>query len=155
MLLLIASTILFVLPSDGLDGIEELMKRDPPTAFNVLQKAAEDEAARPRAVQLLATLCNRSGDIEGALRYGEQATQLLPETSDVWLQYAIAMRNKFSQSTWYAMTHAGDYRRVLNVALALDPHNYHAWSERIAYLILAPSIAGGSKAKARQVCTSR
>ncbi len=142
--------LIFTLPFNELEGIETLMKTSPGKAHGILQKAAQSRENRAEAIHLLAVLCNRSGDIEGALNYGEQATRLRPENSDAWLQYAVAMRNKFSQSTWYAMTRSGTYRSVLNKALTLDPHNYAAWHERIAYLLHAPGIAGGGKSKAEK-----
>jgi len=133
----------------GLDDIETLLKTDPDQARALLSEACADPAEEGRARYLLCLLANREGDAAGALVHGKRLVALQPESSEAHLQYAIAMRNKFFQSKWYAITHVSEYKQHLARALILDIRNFTAWHEKIVYLMYAPAIAGGSAKKAR------
>jgi tetratricopeptide (TPR) repeat protein len=77
--------------------------------------------------------------------------ELLPESSEAHLQYAVALRIKMSNvGKMKAMFTVGTYKKELQRAIDLDPGNVDALTEEVGYLGNAPGIAGGDLDKARE-----
>jgi hypothetical protein len=106
----------------------------------------EGEASLSRAVA-----CNAREDWRCGVPAGARAVELLPGRADAHYAYAVALRQKLSDISFVrAVFGAGAYRRALHRALELDPDHIPARAEEIGYLIRAPGIVGGDRAKARE-----
>lgn len=119
-------------------------QKDYESARPLLETAVKNPDTKAQASLLLTSTCSELGDWKSAVKYGEIATELLPENSDAHYQYAVALRTKMTNTgKMKAMFTIGAYKDALAAALKFDPHNTDALSERIGYLINAPGIAGG------------
>lgn len=128
----------------NLDQVENLITSDPDAAEKVLLKAIGDSQTEAQATLLLCHLYTSKGDYKSALPYGKKAIELLPKESRAHYYYAVAIRQKMSNNTFFAMSNTGKYKSLLDEAIALDPHNYDAYEEKFGFFMNAPAIAGGS-----------
>jgi len=127
----------------NLDQAENLIANNPDAAEKVLLKAVGESETEAKASLLLCHLYTDKGDYEKALPHGKRAVELLPQDSRAHFYYAVAIRQKMSNSTFFAMSNTGKYKKLLNKAIELDAHNYDAYEEKFGFFMNAPAIAGG------------
>lgn len=89
-------------------------------------------------------------DIPGAIALAQKAVQLDPKNADYHLTYAelegrVAQQSSMMKQLLLVRT----IRRELDTAAQLDPKNVDAQWGLLQFYWMAPSIAGGDKAKAR------
>lgn len=128
--------------------IETLIRDNPAEAEKALLKAVDVAETEARAALLLCHLYTNQNDYEKALPYGKKAVELLPEDSQANYLYAVAIRQKMSDSTMFAMANSGKYKKLLDKAIEADSNNLDAYEEKFGFLMNAPAIAGGSIEKA-------
>ena len=94
------------------------------------------------------------GDIQGALALAQKAVQLDPKNADYHLTCAelegrIAQQSNMMKQLILVRT----IRKELDTAAQLDPKNVDAQWGLLQFYWMAPSIAGGDKAKARALAS--
>ena len=120
-------------------------------ARGILEGAIEVPSQRAQGLVLLTEALNGLEEYEEGVKIGEEAVELLPESSEAHLQYAVALRIKMSNvGKMKAMFTVGTYKKELQRAIDLDPGNVDALTEEVGYLGNAPGIAGGDLDKARE-----
>lgn len=120
-------------------------------ARGILEGAIEVPSQRAQGLVLLTEALNGLEEYEEGVKTGEEAVELLPESSEAHLQYAVALRIKMSNvGKMKAMFTVGTYKKELQRAIDLDPGNVDALTEEVGYLGNAPGIAGGDLDKARE-----
>ena len=120
-------------------------------ARDILEGAIEVPSQRAQGLVLLTEALNGLEEYEEGVKTGEEAVELLPESSEAHLQYAVALRIKMSNvGKMKAMFTVGTYKKELQRAIDLDPGNVDALTEEVGYLGNAPGIAGGDLDKARE-----
>ncbi|MCP3981211.1 MAG: tetratricopeptide repeat protein [bacterium] len=125
-------------------------EREYDEARAILEGTLEQPALEAQSLLLLTRICNAREEYEDGVSYGKRAVKLLPESSQAHHAYAEALRIKMSNAgAMKAMFTVGTYKKMLHRAIELDPENVDALEEEIGFLLQAPSIAGGSKSKAR------
>lgn len=116
----------------------------------MLEKTIGDPALAGESLVLLTRICNLEEDHERGVAYGERAVKLLPSSSEAHFRYAVALRQRMSNSgKLKAMTLVGTYKDELARALLLDGGNLDAREEEIGFLLNAPGVAGGDIDKAK------
>lgn len=134
----------------SIEEATELLEAGRPSVALKMLEALEDDAAGVRLLWMTRA-ANELDDWRRALDYGEQVVGRMPSSSDAHLAYAIAIRNKMAEvGKLRALAALGAYKRELARAIELDPQSADAHQEEIGYLINAPGIAGGDKARARE-----
>jgi tetratricopeptide (TPR) repeat protein len=112
-----------------------------------LLEAAPDDA---RVFSILSQIYLTEEDGARAVSAAKRAVEIEPSSADhrLWLARAYLLRASQSAllSLWYAWKGKGQYQK----AVELDPDNVQMRLELCLYYLLAPGIAGGSKAKARR-----
>ena len=120
-------------------------------ARGILEGAIEVPSQRAQGLVLLTEALNGLEEYEEGVKTGEEAVELLPDSSEAHLQYAVALRIKMSNvGKMKAMFTVGTYKKELQRAIDLDPGNVDALTEEVGYLGNAPGIAGGDLDKARE-----
>jgi protein O-GlcNAc transferase len=112
--------------------------------------AAEPGNARAHAYYGVA-LANSKRDLDGAVTHLEKAVSLDPGSSryQVWLGSIYS--SKAGQSGLLkAASLAGKAKAAFERAVVLDPSSIEAHQALLQYYLLAPGVAGGSIAKARE-----
>ena len=102
------------------------------------------------AALLLSRMAHRDGRGDAAVKWGEQAAQLMPDSvsAHVWLGRAYLL--KLEQVSFFSkMGLSKRARKAYDHALALDSNHIEVREARARYFINAPGIAGGSKSNAR------
>lgn len=138
-------------PAPSLERAEELLNSGRwEEAAAVLKAIPAEEATRGRRLIALTRLATARGEHEQAVEYGKQAVEALPASAEAHFRYAVALREHMSRiNRLKAIGIVNAYKATLARALQLDPRHLEARAEEIGFLIFAPAIAGGSKAKAR------
>lgn len=137
--------------TESLSSLETLVSENPGEAEKALLKVVSDKEKEAMASLLLCRLYTNQNDYKKALPYGEQASKLLPDNSDAQYYYAVAIRQKMTNNTMFAMGNTGKYKKLLDRAIELDKENIPAYEEQFGFFMNAPSIAGGSKEKAESL----
>lgn len=112
--------------------------------------AAEPASAAAHAYYGMVVARTR-GDIDGAVSQLEKAAQLEPKNWRWTMWLGSAYVNKAGQSgVFKAASFAGKAKAAFEQAVALDPAAVEARQALLQYYLVAPGIAGGSVAKARE-----
>lgn len=91
--------------------------------------------------------------VEEAIKAGEQCVAAHPQAAACHLAFGEALGSKAlnSGSMMSAMRYAGTVRDAFKKAVELDPRNIEARFSLLEYYLMAPSIAGGGKGKAKDL----
>ncbi len=136
-------------PLDEAKGLIEAKSFEE--ARPLLEKAYKIAANEAEAALLLTQVCNELGDWKAGVTYGKRAVKLLPDNPDAHYQYAVALRQKMTNSgKMKAMFTIGTYKDELEIVLKLDPKNADALAEQIGFLTNAPGVAGGDLDEAEE-----
>lgn len=138
----------FLAQTNDMSQIEALISDDPAAAEKALLKAMDQSENDAKAAILLCRLYTNQNNYEKALPIGKKAVKLAPNDPQANYYYAVAIRQKMSKSTMFAMSNTGKYKKLLDQAIELDPEYLDAYHEKFGFLMNAPPIAGGSVEKA-------
>jgi tetratricopeptide (TPR) repeat protein len=112
-------------------------------------------AANPRdaeAACLLSQIKITFGDLDGALKYAQQALALDGGSSNYHFQVAWAYGEMAEKASLFmAAAYARKFKAELDASLARDPKNMDALEGLMRYCNEAPRIMGGDKAKAQAI----
>lgn len=127
---------------------ERIAAEDWLTAQQALVDWGKRHGEDGEILSLLSLVSRKRGDVASAVAFGERATQAAPGSSDAHLQYARALGEKMrAAGALSAMASLGSFKEELRRARELDPANLDARTDEIVFHLIAPGIAGGSKAK--------
>ena len=106
-------------------------------------------AGGPAAI-LLAQTAWREGRADDAVKWGEQAVQLMPDSASahLWLGRAVVLKLE-QAGIFQKLGLSKRARKEFDRALELDSGNFDVRDARARYYLNAPGIGGGSKEKAR------
>ncbi len=103
--------------------------------------------ASPGSAELCTLLCETlrlSGAFDEAVEWGERAVANAPQSSRAQHQYARALAETMRTGGMLgALGKLGPFKSALETAIELDPTNLDARIDQVAFLLLAPGIAGG------------
>ena len=112
-------------------------------------------AANPHDAQaacLLSRVKLAFGDLEGALKYAQQAVALEDGNSNCQFQLAQVYGEMASSASMFtAASFAQKFKVELDACLARDPKDPDALEALIQYTFQAPKVMGGDKEKARAI----
>jgi tetratricopeptide (TPR) repeat protein len=153
MLMRITCLFLFSLSiyASDLSNIQDLLRTDEAKAEQTLLTAVKQADTQAQAALMLTQLYNGQAKLDEAIDYGKLAVKYAPQDGVAHFEYAKAIRNKMQKNRFFAMTNTGTYTEHLNKAIELSPDNPEPFLERIGFLLNAPSIAGGSESKAKEM----
>ena len=133
------------------DGRARIERYEYAAAREALEPAIDDPVHAGEALILVARSYNGTENYEQGIEYGKRAVAALPTSSEAYLQYAVALRNRLAQvGKTRGLFLLSGYKNALQKALELDPGNLDAREEELGFLMHAPAIAGGSMSKARE-----
>ncbi|CAM2009531.1 Tetratricopeptide repeat protein [Acanthopleuribacter pedis] len=128
-------------------AIEDQIIYDPQAALQALSKVEKDhEPARVLFLRSQALL--KMGLAKQAIGAAREAVGLDAGVSRYHTQYAKALLRRISSETMFAMTNTGRFLKALDKAIELDPKDPEPRLYKTLFLLNAPAIAGGSRAKA-------
>jgi tetratricopeptide (TPR) repeat protein len=133
-------------------GREQFEAGDLTAASATLSPIANTDGS---AALLLSRIAHRGGKADEAVKWGEKATALMPDsaTAQVWLGRAYLLKLEhapFFRQLGLSKQARSSYDR----ALALDPRGYDVRDARTRYFMNAPSMGGGSIEQAREEADS-
>jgi tetratricopeptide (TPR) repeat protein len=133
-------------------GREQFEAGDLTAASATLSPIANTDGS---AALLLSRIAHRGGKADEAVKWGEKATALMPDSASaqVWLGRAYLL--KLEHAPFFKQLGLSKQARsAYDRALALDPRSFDVRDARARYFMNAPSIGGGSIEKARQEADS-
>ncbi len=98
----------------------------------------------------LQEVCNQIPDIDHGVAYGRKALARLPKSAAAHWRLAVSLRHKLNRNQMEWLNGKGEYLKLLEEAITLDPQYLPAYWELIGFHANAPSFIGASKAKAHQ-----
>jgi Flp pilus assembly protein TadD len=134
-------------------GLVDLRKNiDRPALAELESQFIAAVAAAPDDGALHVNLCEAArllGNYDLAVTHGELSVALLPDDGRAHHQYAKALGEQMRVGGLFtAIRVVGTYTEQMLAAIRLDPDNYRARSEQIAFLLFMPSFGGGDKERA-------
>jgi tetratricopeptide (TPR) repeat protein len=106
----------------------------------------------PLAIYLLSQIHNAFGDHSTPLSLAEKAVALDAKTAKYHRQYAEALGVMAQHANMLQqLILARRFRKEIDLAIKLDPHDTQALGDLLEYYLLAPGIAGGDPEKAEEI----
>jgi tetratricopeptide (TPR) repeat protein len=128
---------------------------DRPALQQLERHFSAELADDPDNGELLSNLCEAQrllGHFEEAADHGGRAVELLPGDGRAHHLYAKALGEQMRNGgVFTAIRLVGTYRDEMATAVALNPQNFRARAEQVAFLLYMPSIGGGDKEEAAQL----
>jgi tetratricopeptide (TPR) repeat protein len=121
--------------------------------YNVAQERLSRNGNDAEALTWLSAVYDARGDFDRAMELARRATEAAPSSSEAHCQLADTLGDKALKAGIIggAYTFARQMRHELDRSLELDPRNVRCLRESMGLYEQAPVLAGGSKAKARQM----
>lgn len=118
----------------------------------VLTPMVEADPSNAEAILLLSKTLFGLGDLDGALKYAEQAIALNADSADAHVQMGDVLGRMAEKAPIFKQLGlARRAKKELDAGVALDPRNVDGLMGVMMYLFSAPSFLGGDKGKAREV----
>jgi tetratricopeptide (TPR) repeat protein len=117
----------------------------------IVEARFREAPADPLANFLLSQVRNAFGDYDSPLALAEKAVSLEARTAKYHRQVAeclgvMAQHSNMVQQIFLARR----FRKEIDTALSLDPHDTQAWRDLMEFYLLAPGIIGGDVHKAAE-----
>lgn len=130
-------------------GVGHLESGEIDKAQSILEAIATAQPDNAEAAYQTGRTYQQQGDMKGAIRWFERATELDENNSMYFLKLGEARGTLAGEVGMFkAMRMAGKVKSAFEKAVALDPDNIDARSGLVTYYLNAPGMAGGSTDKA-------
>ncbi len=118
----------------------------------ILTAQVDAEPSNGNAIWLLSKTLLGLDDLDGALKYAEQAVTLAANNADYHVQLGVVLgRMAEKASIFKQLSLARRAKKELDLGVSLDPQNVDGLMGVMLYDFSAPSFLGGDKAKAPEL----